>query len=87
MGAHTNAKDLAPECLEVEAIAEGFRLVYSDEHDHLEHNFRSMMRFMPTGRIKHSPFSNLVSNLAARLILVPGRPFLESMRRRSLHQY
>jgi hypothetical protein len=36
-GADTNAKDLAPECSGLEAIAEGFRLLYSDDHEQLEH--------------------------------------------------
>ena len=36
-GADTNAKDLAPECSGLEAIAEGFRLVYDDDHEQLEH--------------------------------------------------
>jgi hypothetical protein len=36
-GADTNAKDLAPECSGLEAIAEGFRLVYDDDHQQLEH--------------------------------------------------
>jgi hypothetical protein len=35
-GADTDAKDLAPECRGLEAIAEGFRLVYSDDHELLE---------------------------------------------------
>jgi hypothetical protein len=36
-GADTNAKDLAPECSGLEAIADGFRLVYDDDHQQLEH--------------------------------------------------
>ena len=36
-GADTDAKDLAPECSGLEAIAEGFRLVFSDDHEQLEH--------------------------------------------------
>jgi len=36
-GADTDAKDLAPECSGLEAIAEGFRLVYGDDHEQLEH--------------------------------------------------
>jgi hypothetical protein len=35
-GADTDAKDLAPECSGLEAIAEGFRLVYDDDHQQLE---------------------------------------------------
>ena len=35
-GADTDAKDLAPECRGLEAIAEGFRLVYRDDHELLE---------------------------------------------------
>ncbi len=36
-GADTDAKDLAPECRGLEAIAEGFRLFYHDDHELLEH--------------------------------------------------
>jgi hypothetical protein len=36
-GADTDAKDLAPQCRGLEAIAEGFRLVYSDDHEQLKH--------------------------------------------------
>lgn len=35
-GADTDAKDLAPECRGLEAIAEGFRLTHADDHDLLE---------------------------------------------------
>lgn len=35
-GADTNAKDLAPECGGLEAIAEGFRLFYHNDHELLE---------------------------------------------------
>ncbi len=35
-GADTNAKGLAPECAGLEAIAEGFRLFYHDDHELLE---------------------------------------------------
>jgi hypothetical protein len=35
-GADTDAKDLTPECRGLEAIAEGFRLAYSDDHELLE---------------------------------------------------
>lgn len=35
-GADTDAKELASECSGLEAIAEGFRLVYSDDHELLE---------------------------------------------------
>lgn len=35
-GADTAAKDLAPESPGLEAIAEGFRLVYADDHELLE---------------------------------------------------
>lgn len=36
-GADTEAKDLAPECRGLEAIAEGFRLVYKEDSDLLKH--------------------------------------------------
>jgi hypothetical protein len=36
-GADTEAKDLAPECRGLEPIAEGFRLIFSDDHEELEH--------------------------------------------------
>jgi hypothetical protein len=36
-GADTDAKDLAPECRGLDAIAEGFRLAYDDDHEQLEH--------------------------------------------------
>jgi hypothetical protein len=36
-GADTDAKDLAPECRGLDAIAEGFRLAYSDDHEQLKH--------------------------------------------------
>jgi len=35
-GADTDARDLAPECPGLEAIAEGFRLAYVDDHELLE---------------------------------------------------
>lgn len=35
-GADTDAKDLTPESRGLEAIAEGFRLVYQDDHEQLE---------------------------------------------------
>ena len=35
-GADTEARDLAPECRGLEAIAEGFRLAYVDDHELLE---------------------------------------------------
>lgn len=35
-GADTDAKQLAPESAGLQAIAEGFRLVYSDDHELLE---------------------------------------------------
>lgn len=35
-GADTNAKDLAPECRGLEAIADGFRLFYHDDHELLQ---------------------------------------------------
>ena len=35
-GADTNANDLAPECRGLEAIAEGFRLAYANDHELLE---------------------------------------------------
>ncbi|HEY6363833.1 MAG TPA: chromate resistance protein ChrB domain-containing protein [Candidatus Binatia bacterium] len=35
-GADTNTKDLAPECRGLEAIAEGFRLVFQDDDELLE---------------------------------------------------
>jgi hypothetical protein len=34
-GADTNAKDLAPECAGLEAIAEGFRIAFSDDYEQL----------------------------------------------------
>jgi hypothetical protein len=36
-GADTDAKHLSPECHGLEAIAEGFRLAYSDDHEQLKH--------------------------------------------------
>jgi hypothetical protein len=36
-GADTDAKDLTPESRGLEAIADGFRLVYQDDHELLEH--------------------------------------------------
>src|SRR5499425_39668 len=36
-GADTAAKDLTPESRGLEAIAEGFRIVYRDDHELLEH--------------------------------------------------
>ena len=36
-GADTDAKDLAPQCRGLDAIAEGFRLAYSDDHEQLKH--------------------------------------------------
>jgi hypothetical protein len=36
-GADTNAKELAPECPGLEAIAEGFRLAYDNDHEQLKH--------------------------------------------------
>jgi hypothetical protein len=38
-GADTNAKHLSPECHGLEAIAEGFRLAYSDDHEQLKREF------------------------------------------------
>jgi hypothetical protein len=38
-GADTAAKDLTPESRGLEAIAEGFRLVYQDDHEQLEREF------------------------------------------------
>ena len=35
-GADTDAKNLTPECRGLEAIAEGFRLAYQDDHELLE---------------------------------------------------
>jgi hypothetical protein len=35
-GADTDAKDLAPECRGLDAIAEGFRLAYGDDHEQLK---------------------------------------------------
>jgi hypothetical protein len=35
-GADTNSKELAPECPGLEAIAEGFRLAYQNDHELLE---------------------------------------------------
>jgi hypothetical protein len=36
-GADTDAKDLAPQCSGLEAIAQGFRLVFRDDHEQFEH--------------------------------------------------
>ena len=36
-GADTGAKDLTPQSRGLDAIAEGFRLVFSDDHELLEH--------------------------------------------------
>jgi hypothetical protein len=36
-GADTEAKDLAPECRGLEAIAEGFRFIYKNDQELLEH--------------------------------------------------
>ena len=36
-GADTAAKDLTPESRGLEAVAEGFRIVYRDDHELLEH--------------------------------------------------
>lgn len=38
-GADTDAKDLTPESRGLEAIAEGFRLVYQDDHEQIEREF------------------------------------------------
>ena len=38
-GADTDAKDLTPESRGLEAIAEGFRLAYADDHELIEHEF------------------------------------------------
>ena len=38
-GADTDAKDLTPESRGLEAIAEGFRLVYRDDHEQIEREF------------------------------------------------
>lgn len=38
-GADTDAKDLAPESSGLEAVAEGFRLVYQNDHEQLEREF------------------------------------------------
>lgn len=38
-GADTDAKDLTPESRGLEAIAEGFRLAYGDDHELLEREF------------------------------------------------
>lgn len=38
-GADTEAKDLTPQSRGLEAIAEGFRLAYSDDHELLEREF------------------------------------------------
>jgi hypothetical protein len=38
-GADTEAKDLTPESRGLEAIAEGFRLAYADDHEQLEREF------------------------------------------------
>jgi hypothetical protein len=36
-GADTDAKDLTPQSRGLDAIAEGFRLAYSDDHEQLKH--------------------------------------------------
>lgn len=36
-GADTDAKDLTPESRGLDAIAEGFRLVFADDHEQLQH--------------------------------------------------
>jgi hypothetical protein len=36
-GADTDAKHLSPECQGLEAIAEGFRLAFRDDHEQLKH--------------------------------------------------
>jgi hypothetical protein len=36
-GADTDAKHLSPECHGLEAIAEGFRLAFRDDHEQLKH--------------------------------------------------
>jgi hypothetical protein len=38
-GADTEARDLTPESRGLEAIAEGFRFVFSDDHEQLEYEF------------------------------------------------
>lgn len=38
-GADTDAKDLTPESRGLEAIAEGFRLVYQNDHEQIEREF------------------------------------------------
>ncbi len=38
-GADTDAKDLTPESRGLEAIAEGFRLVYGDDHEQIAREF------------------------------------------------
>lgn len=38
-GADTDAKDLTPESRGLDAIAEGFRLTFSDDHDLIDHEF------------------------------------------------
>ena len=38
-GADTDDKDLTPESRGLEAIAEGFRLVYQDDHEQIEREF------------------------------------------------
>ena len=38
-GADTDAKDLTPESRGLEAIAEGFRLVYQDDHEQIAREF------------------------------------------------
>lgn len=41
-GADADAKDLTPESRGLEAIAEDFRLVYSDDHEQLERELSTM---------------------------------------------
>ena len=38
-GADTDAKDLTPESRGLDAIAEGFRLTFADDHDLIQHEF------------------------------------------------
>lgn len=38
-GADTDVKDLTPESRGLDAIAEGFRLAYPDDHDLIDHEF------------------------------------------------
>lgn len=56
---------MAPEWSEREAIAEAVRLVYSDDHEQLEHELAAMRRSMPIG---HETVAREQNQSAARLL-------------------